>query len=256
MKTVELGKHKVTLYDSIDEIPMKRYHRFNKMMLVDSGIGTDLSDIDKHLNRIKSFIVGKKDDMAIREVENLRTNIYFVTQNLCPRYLAFAALVTEIDGEPMDDLSDEGLQKVVDKLSDIPMPSLNEEFEDVKKKIDDDLLQYFPDIFDDSSVKEYYDTVRKRTLAILKGITDGETEEIRSDIDKLTMELLTYSKPQSFSGADNAEIIFDKNFDKMCHLISYHLNVSPKDYTVMEFYSAFEYIKELVKTKTQSLKKI
>lgn len=256
MKEIQLGSHKAVMYDDISEIPMKRFHRFNKMMLVDSGIGSDLNDVDKHLEKIKAYILTKKPDQAIKEIENLRTNIYFIGQNLCPKYLAFASLLKELDGEPCEDLSDDGLQKIVDKLSDVEIPTLNQEFEEVKKKIDDDLVSFFPALFDEPTVKEFYDKIRKRTLAILKGIISGNPEEYKDEIEKITLELITYSDPSSFSGQDNAEVEFDRQFERMCHIISYHLNVSPKNYTVTEFYSAFEYIKEIIKANKITPKKI
>ena len=254
MKTVKIGKHDIMLYDDISELPMRRFHRFNKMLLVDSGIGSDLSDIDRHLERIKAFIRKEKKDEALAEIENIRTNFYFIGQNLCPRYLAFATLVAELDGKPCDDLSDDGLQKVVDALGDVPMPTLNAEFEAAKKKIEDDLVVYFPSMFDDPTVKEYYDMIRSRTIAVLDEITHGADEETERKIDDITNSILTYSAPQNFRGTDSVEIQFDRNFERMCHIISYHLNVSPKDYTVTEYYSAFNYIKEIIKAKKMPAK--
>ena len=255
MKKTKIGKHDVSVYDSIDELPMRRFHRFNKMMLVQSGVGSDLTDVDTHLERIKAFIATKKPDLAINEIENLRTNIYFIMQDISPKFLAFAALVDEIDGEKVTDISDDGLTKVVEKLADTTIAELNKEFDSVKKKIEEDLLLYFPQMFDDSSVKEFYDLVRKRTLAILNGIIDGNMDNWQESIDNITTELLIYNRPQLYSGSDSIEVQFDRQFDRMCHIISYHLNVSPKDYTVTEYYSAFDYIKEIIKAKKQSLRK-
>lgn len=252
MKKVKLGSHSLEIYDSIDELPMKRFHKFNKMMLVDSGVGSSLSDADAHLERIKAFIRVRKADEAMKEVDNLRTNLYFVISSISPKYLAFASLVKSLDGTECNDLSDDGLQEVVDKLGDVTVTELNEEFDSVKKKIESDLLQYFPQMFDDSNAKEYFDLLRRRTLSVLDGIISGKADD--NEIERITTELLVYSKPYLFSGAESAEIQFDKQFDKMCHIISYHLNVSPKDYTVTEYYSAFDYIKEIIKAKKAAYK--
>lgn len=249
MRTEEICGHKISIYDSIDELPIRRFHRFNKMMLVDSGVGSDLTDIDKHLHRIMAFAKTKKTDEIMTEVENLRMSIYFVMNHVSPKYLSFAALIAEIDGERCDDLSDEGLQRVVDKLADIDVASLNGLSDDVKKKIESDLIQYFPQMFEDSSIKEYYDLVRSRTIAQLQSIIHDGKGGYEDEVERITTELMVYSKPQLFSGQSSTEVIFDKQFDKMCHIISYHLNINPKDYTVTEFYSAFDYIKELIKAK-------
>lgn len=51
MKECIINKHNVVLYDSIDELPMLRFHKYNKMLLVDAGVGSDLSDFDRHIER-------------------------------------------------------------------------------------------------------------------------------------------------------------------------------------------------------------
>ena len=57
MKTAKIGGHEVELYDGIDTLPVLRFHAFNKMMLIDSGIGSDLSDFDAHAERVDGFFI-------------------------------------------------------------------------------------------------------------------------------------------------------------------------------------------------------
>lgn len=254
MRHEKIGSHDVVIYDSIDELPMKRFHRFNKMMLVDSGVGSDLTGIDQHLAKIIAFAKTKKIDEVVTEAHNMRMNFYFVINGISPKYLAFAALVAELDGEKCDDISDDGLQKIVDKLSDIEIASLDKVSEDVKKKIEEDLVLYFPQMFEDSTIKEYYDLIRNRTIAQLQLIIHDGKGGYDDEVERITTELMIYNKPNLYSGSESIEVQFDKQFDKMCHIISYHLNVSPKDYTVTEYYSAFDYIKELIKAKKASMK--
>ena len=102
MRHEKIGSHDVVIYDSIDELPMKRFHRFNKMMLVDSGVGSDLTGIDQHLAKIIAFAKTKKIDEVVTEAHNMRMNFYFVINGISPKYLAFAALVAELDGEKCD----------------------------------------------------------------------------------------------------------------------------------------------------------
>ena len=49
MKDIKIGKHKLKIYDSIEELPIVRHHKFNKLMLIDAHIGSELSDFDNHL---------------------------------------------------------------------------------------------------------------------------------------------------------------------------------------------------------------
>lgn len=123
-----------------------------------------------------------------------------------------------------------------------------------KKKIDEELQMYFPQTFDDAELKEYFDKLKRRTMLMLDSIINGETDKNKSDIEKLTDELMIYSKPYIFSGADNMEINYDKQFERMCLNISQNLNVNPKNFTVLEYYNSYEYIKELIKERKKSIK--
>lgn len=247
MKTTKIGELTVEIYDAIDELPMLRFHKYNKMLLVDSGIGSDLADFDAHIEKAMRYAKSKTPELVVTELDNLRQNVYFIQSGISPRHLAFAVLVKSIDGEPCNDLSDDALQKIVDKFADIPINELTAQMDTVKKKIDDELQTYFPHLFDDASVKEYYDELRRRTMIMLDSIIDGDTDDKRAEIDRITTMLLTYNRPQSFRGSDNMEIQYDKQFENMCLLIAQHLHVDAKKYTVLEYYNAFEYIKKQLK---------
>ena len=56
MRNVRIGKHDVMLYTSIDELPMERFHRYNKMLLIDAGIGSDITAFDAHIEKVVRYI--------------------------------------------------------------------------------------------------------------------------------------------------------------------------------------------------------
>ena len=248
MKTLKLAGKTIEFYDDIENLPVTRFHKYNKMLLVDAGIGSDIADFDKHISRIAAFLAKNDNKQAITELENIRQNVYFIQSGVSPRNLAFAVLVKSIDGKPCDDLSDEGLKKIVDMFADVPYKDLAASIEAVKKKIDRELQIYFPRLFDDATVKEYYDQLKRRTVLILQTIIDGGSKpEREKEIDDITAELITYFNPKSFSGSDSVEIEQDKQFEKMCLMLSQHLHTDPKNMSVLAYYNAFEYIKEMVK---------
>lgn len=82
-------------------------------------------------------------------------------------------------------------------------------------------------------------------MLMLEAIINGA--EPSAEVDRLTTELILYSRPQVFDGEESLEVEHDKRFDRMCMTISQHLHTDPKRYTVLEYYNAFEYIKELTK---------
>ena len=98
-----------------------------------------------------------------------------------------------------------------------------------------------PDCVDAGDV---IDTMRNkcreaRTQAVLKSVIEGVTDELAKDIERLTGALLTYSKPLSFAGTDNAEVEYDKRYEDMCLVISQNVHRDAKTFTVMEFYNAY-----------------
>ena len=53
MTEIRIGKHKVRIYESIDELPMERFHRYNKYLLIDAGLGSDISTLDAHIEKTR-----------------------------------------------------------------------------------------------------------------------------------------------------------------------------------------------------------
>ena len=245
MKTVQIKGMNVELYDSIEDLPIIRFNKYNKMLLVDAGVGSDLADFDRHIEKAMRYAGAKTPDLAIAELQNLRQNVYFIQSEISPRYMAFAVLVNSIDGKPCDDLSDDGLQKIINLFANVPHSEITAQLEAVKKKIDDELRLYFPRLFDDATLKEYYDKLKQRTIVVLRTIIDGRaTEADAKEIDDITAELITYFNPQIFSGSDSVEVRQDRQFENMCLILSQNLHVEPKKFTTLEYYNAFEYMKE------------
>lgn len=255
MKRLKIGTHDVEYYDSIDELPVVRFHKWQKFLLVDSGIGADMLAFDQHIEKARRYCKAGKPDMAEKELMNLRQCVYFVQQEINPRHLAFAALVTKIDGRECTDISDDALRAIVANFADISNIELTDQMDSVKKKIDRELMLYFPHLFADSDVKEYFDMMRKRTMLVLKGIVDGlVVPDETPDVEKLNDQIILYSNPKEFTGADGVEIQFDKQFENMCLTLARNLNIDAKQKTVMEFYNAFEYLKDKAKRDEQAAK--
>lgn len=240
MKTARIGKHRIEMYDSIEDLPITRFHKYNKMLMIDAGIGSDLTDIDAHIEKVTAFLKEQKLEDAINEMLNMRKAIFMIQMNLSPKHLAFAALVTKIDGKEMNDLSDDGLRRVVDLLNDVNRKEVVDNLVESKKKIESELKTFFPEMFDDADTKEYYNLIKKRTMQTLNAIIEDDGWE---KIEKTNNEMLTFHKPAQFEGADNVEIASDKAFEKMCLMIAQHMNIDAKKMTTMAFYTANEYLR-------------
>ena len=53
---MNLGTHKVVMYDSIEELPIVRFQKYNKMLMLDAGLGSDVTALDGHLARVSEYI--------------------------------------------------------------------------------------------------------------------------------------------------------------------------------------------------------
>lgn len=251
MRELKIGKHRLKIYDSIEELPIVRHHKFSKLMLIDANVGSDISDFDAHLERVFRYIRANKPDMAEKELMVLRQNVFFIQTEVSPKHLAFAALIHTLDGQQNEDLTDEALKALVAKLSDVTVGEMNLAIEESKKKLDSELQVYFPQLFDSAPVKGYYDKLKRRALLIIKKLTEELTPDEEKELDSLTTDLIIFSEPQSFSGPDSFEVQQDKQFENACLAISQSTNVNPKKFTVLEYYNALFFIKEQNKAQSK-----
>lgn len=252
MKKITFGNTEIEYYDSIEELPIRRYHKYNKMLLVDAGIGNDLFDADGRIERAMRFITSGDAESAKRELVNLRNTFFLMQNEISPRFRAFAALVTSVNGTKYDDVSDDGISQIIEALQDVSVEFVTATLEAVKKKISAELKAYFPKMKDDANTKEYYDLLKRRILSVLDGAINSSDNS--KEIEELNTRLITFSKPYDFSGEDNAEIACDKNFEVMCHVITENTGTNAKNLSVLEFYTAYEYTQDKIKAREKAYK--
>nr|DAW01016.1 MAG TPA: hypothetical protein [Caudoviricetes sp.] len=253
MKEIATKGHAIKLYDSIDEMPIVNFQKYNKFILIDSGLGSDIDSVDSHLVNLAKLI---KTDMAkaSRELQNLRQTMHMIVSGISPKYLAFAALIHSIDGEVLTDLSDDGLKNVLNRLNDIKHNKIVEFLTRLKKKLDTELETYFPNEFgNDAKEKEVYDKLKQKTLLKLDEIiNDNDNSEQINEIESFLFSLY---KPKNFYGKDSVEIKYDKQFETACMYISQETNMNAKSMTVLEFYNTMSELKKQAELKAKAYKK-
>jgi len=252
---IEVNGHKLVLYDTPDEMPVKRFHKFSKYVLIDSGLGGDMASIDKRIGRLIELNMRGDKNGLDTELRNLRQSMAMSLDGFNGKSLALAVLVRSIDGKPRDDISEEGLRKTAEIFSEVRVDRLTGWLVGVKKKIDAELTAYFPQKFGGSVEAEYASLIRRRCNAILDGIIEGRdtTEEVR----KIEGEMLLFEEVKSFWNGD-FEVRFDRQYEDMCLYISGELHADAKRMTVTEYYSAYELLekreKEMKKLRTRTKK--
>ena len=135
MKQMLINKKTICVYDSIDEMPIANFQKYNKYLMIDSGIGSDVDDIDAHITKIAKYIKSKDEKKALLELQNMRQSMYMVNSEISPKYLAFAALIHSIDGKEVTDLSDDGLKALLEEIKHIKHSKVIEFLFWLKKKM-------------------------------------------------------------------------------------------------------------------------
>ncbi len=242
MITKNINGHIVKIYDSIEELPIINFQKYNKFMLIDSVIGSDIADIDVSILKVLKYIQQGDIDMAVKQLDNMRNAMHLVAQEISPKYLAFTALLAEIDGKPITDVSDSNLRSILEVLNTERKSFIDAILQQFKKKIDVELGTYFPKSQNSAYIKELYSKLKNRVILELDGILNDICDY--EAIDRIDTDLLLSSKPKVFSGPDSFEIKNDKQFNELCLTISKSLNVDVKKLTVFEFYNAIEYIEK------------
>lgn len=253
MKNLIVNKKIVRVYDSIDEMPIINFQKYNKYLLIDSGIGSDADDIDAHITRVARFIKNNDTKKALQELQNMRQNMYMVNNEISPKYLAFAALIHSIDGKEINDLSDDGLKSVLTKLREIKHSSIIDFLARLKKKVNTELEMYFPGEFVNSKEKDAYDKLKQRALFVLDYIINGTDNS--EQIEAIDTIMFNMHSPKPYIGSESVEIKYDKQFESTCLLIAQKTNTDAKKMTVLQFYNAVDNIKQQLEAESKSIKR-
>lgn len=253
MKSLLINKKIVQAYDSIDEMPIVNFQKYNKYLLIDSGIGSDADDIDAHIIKIAKYIKSNNNKKALQELQNMRQNIYMVNSEISPKYLAFAALIHSVDGKEVNDLSDDGLKKLLQDLKEVKHSKVVDFLLWLKKKVTNELEIYFPGDFVNPKEKEAYDKLKARTLLVLDSvINDTDNSE---QIDAIDMIMLNMHTPKTYIGSESVEVKYDKQFESTCLLIAQKTNMDARKMTVLQFYNAIDNIKAQAEAEAKRYKK-
>ena len=114
---LKIGKFDLELFDSIDVLPFERFNAFNKYVMLDSELGATVQDFDKITIRVYEFISKEMYDEAKNELLNLRIVVNNILTGNSSKGLAFASLISKVNGKAMEDYSEEKLKALLLDLS-------------------------------------------------------------------------------------------------------------------------------------------
>lgn len=256
MRTLNLNNMEIKVYDCIDELPIVNFQKYNKYIMLDAGLGSDIDSVDQHITNIARLINTDKKK-AMQELQNMRQNMHLIVNELSPKYMAFASLIHSINGEVVSDLSDENLKSIIEKINRVKNYKIIDLLLWLKKKLYIELEQYFPEEFGINAIeKGMYDKIKLRTILILKSISEDDDSKYAHDIQCLNDELFNNYNPSNFIGKNSVEIRYDKQFESACVLISQKLNVDAKKMNTLAFYNAISVIQKQAEAEAKAYKQI
>lgn len=112
------GKHRLMMYEGVDDMPCVRYHKFNQYLLQGNGIGCDNKALVEKIHSIADMIDKEQPKKAIAELKTLAITFNFMEKAIDPKSQAFACLVYSIDGEVRDDVSEDGIKATMAIIDD------------------------------------------------------------------------------------------------------------------------------------------
>ena len=133
---LKVGKFELELFDSIDKLPFERFNAFNKYVMLDSELGATVQDFDKVTVRVYEFISKEMYEEAKNELLNLRIVVNNILTGNSSKGLAFASLISKVNGKTLDDYSEEKLKALLSDLSKegLDVKQVIEAAAEVKKK--------------------------------------------------------------------------------------------------------------------------
>ena len=256
MRKIELKGHKVTLYDSIDEMPVYRYHKFTQLMVLGDGIGNDIKSINGKIDDLIRMVDEKKPELAKVELLNLRQTFFFIDKAVDPKSMAFACLVAEVDGEPFDDISGNRLKEMSENLD--RWASKRQRDGDgrhpgllgwIKKKLEGELKYYYPEHTDTDGEANALlrRSLVRRIERLQEAVKDGK------DINEKDPELnriykrLREKRWDTLRNYATYERESDTAFEQGCLAITGELHKDVKQMTVMEYHAAMKLLEERAK---------
>lgn len=256
MRTLNLNNMEIKIYDDIDELPIVNFQKYNKYIMLDAGLGSDVDSVDQHIVNIAKLI-NTDTKKAVQELQNMRQNMHLIVNELSPKYMAFASLVHSIDGEEVTDLSDSNLKSIIGRINKVKNYKIVDLLLWLKKKLYIELEQYFPEDFGVSAIeKGMYDKIKLKTILILKSISEDDDVKYAGDIQKINDELFNSYSPSIFIGKNSVEIKYDKQFESACALISQKLNMDAKKMSTLAFYNSISVIQKQAEAEAKAYKQI
>lgn len=111
-----IGRLRLELYSSVDELPIERFGKFNIYCLLAAGIGNDVESVNKHLEELYKSAYAKDFEKLKTQLYNYHHSLNAILNGERLETSAFACLVHSINGKEVNDLSEEGIKWITTRI--------------------------------------------------------------------------------------------------------------------------------------------
>ena len=216
MQELQIGDLKIKLYSSSEDLPIKRYVKFQKYLLIDSGVGSDIEAIGGHFAKLFEYQTHNLTEQALQETKNLYYNFYLIISEVSALGYSFCCLIHSINDEEITDFSEENLAVLLERINKAKasQKEIAEKVSAIKKKIQSELKLYAPNFFNEDESLRFYQLVKSK-ITLLSERYDKDDEESKALIMQIERSFAEFCPPQNFdSGSrDNATIALEINFE-------------------------------------------
>lgn len=226
--------HIVILYDSIENLPIHQFSKMQKYHMIQGGVGKNLSEFDNHFESVIEFLKHDKKDKAIGELKNMRLLFWHILNEEDPSHLAFCCMVQSIDNKPIVDYSEKSLEDIRKRLSGYGLTQKIMSEQGGKKKFQEQLREYFPELSEKGPYLEILGRKKKKLLLVCDEILEGADNS--RQIETIESYILGMIEVPDFNGfGDDKQ--HDKDFESMCAYMQKETTQNVKNITVIEFHS-------------------
>lgn len=137
MKVLELQGGKISLYETIKEMPVHVFAEFQKYLVQDAGIGSTMDDVTRHYSNMYKLLGASMAAEAATECYNLYQNLYLAINKINIEHICFVCFVQSVEGQPILDHSETNLRATSVLLGKMGLTQghVEEILEDLKKKL-------------------------------------------------------------------------------------------------------------------------
>lgn len=133
---MSIKKEEFEFYESSEELPIKKFQKFNKLMMMASDVGSSFADYSNRINRVRQFIQSELPKEANKELINLKQALFNGLNEMDPSNEALAILVKSINGKPVSTNTESEIESVIKRLdaAGFTKKAKDEKISEVKKK--------------------------------------------------------------------------------------------------------------------------